>query len=113
IKTYFCPSSPLPHFRAPRQSQGVAATANYVAITGAAQNLIPGFTETRINTWPCGGEISGGGALFPNGKITFAAITDGTSNTIMLSEHSNFITDDTGAKQDWRASQPWGWYLGV
>jgi prepilin-type N-terminal cleavage/methylation domain-containing protein/prepilin-type processing-associated H-X9-DG protein len=113
VKTYFCPASPLPHFKAARQTACNAATANYVAVTGAADGLIPGFTETRINTWPCGGEISGGGALIPNGKFGLDALRDGTSNTILVSEHSNFIKDDAGKMQDWRASQPWGWYLGV
>jgi prepilin-type processing-associated H-X9-DG protein len=111
IPTWFCPSSPLTH--GPSTSQANACTANYVAITGANTGLIPGYTETRINTLPCGGQISGGGALVPNGQIRFADIIDGTSNTICISEQSNFITDTSGVKQDWRASQPWGWYLGV
>jgi prepilin-type processing-associated H-X9-DG protein len=75
--------------------------------------LIAGFNETRYNNLPCGGEISGAGVLFPNSQVTLVGITDGTSNTMAISENANFLTDSTGAKQDWRASQPWGWYLGV
>ena len=51
--------------------------------------------------------------MAPNGQTTFAAITDGSSNTMAISEQGNYLTDNTGAKKDWRASQPWGWYLGV
>ncbi len=113
IPIYFCPSSPLPHFKAPNQGAAVASLGNYVGISGAVPGLIPGFTETRINTLPCGGQISGGGVMIPNGKLPFVRITDGTSNTVAIGEHGNWITDNTGKRQDWRATQPWGWYLGV
>ena len=111
IKTYFCPSSPLPQLNAVRLS--TAATANYVGISGAAPGTIPGYTETRVNNLSCGGVISGGGILVPNAQLRMTDLLDGTSNTIAVSEHSNFIKDNTGAQRDWRASQPWGWYLGV
>lgn len=111
IKTYFCPSSPLPKAPPPRQTG--SAFASYVGVSGAVNGLIGGFTESRINTLPCGGTISGGGVLIPNGNLTFGAITDGSSNTIAISEQGNFLTDTAGKKQEWRASQTWGWYLGV
>jgi prepilin-type N-terminal cleavage/methylation domain-containing protein/prepilin-type processing-associated H-X9-DG protein len=113
IKTYFCPSSPLPHFRATNQRNADASIGNYVGISGAVPGLIPGFTENRVNSLPCGGQISGGGVMIPNGQLRFTDITDGTTNAIAVSEHGNWITDHTGTKQDWRATQPWGWYLGV
>ncbi|OWK40475.1 DUF1559 domain-containing protein [Fimbriiglobus ruber] len=111
IQTYFCPSSPLPKF--PAQNQPTAATANYVGISGAAPGLITGYTETRVNTLPCGGLISAGGILIPNGQLNMSSVTDGTSNTITFSEQGNYLTDTNKVKQEWRASQPWGWYLGV
>jgi prepilin-type N-terminal cleavage/methylation domain-containing protein/prepilin-type processing-associated H-X9-DG protein len=113
IALFFCPSSPLPHFQAPNQHNAVASTGNYVGISGAVPGLIPGFTESRINSLPCGGLISGGGVLIPNGQLLLTRITDGTSTTMAVSEHSNWITDRNGQRQDWRATQPWGWYLGV
>jgi prepilin-type N-terminal cleavage/methylation domain-containing protein len=111
IKTWFCPSSPLP--MKPAYNQPTATTANYVAISGAVPGLITGFTETRYNDLPCGGRISAGGAVIPNGQLRLTDVTDGTSNTMIVSEQGNYLTDNTGAKQEWRASQPWGWYLGV
>jgi prepilin-type N-terminal cleavage/methylation domain-containing protein/prepilin-type processing-associated H-X9-DG protein len=113
IPLYFCPSSPLPHFQAINQHNAVASTGNYVGISGAVPGLIPGFTEDRINSLPCGGQISGGGVLIPNGQLRFGHIADGTSTTMAMSEHSNWIADNTGQPRDWRATQPWGWYLGV
>ncbi len=114
ISTYFCPSSPLPRKPAPKHTATVCATANYVAISGASPPiLLPGFIETRFNDLPCGGSISGGGALFPNGQISLSGITDGTSSTFAVSEQGNYLKDNTSVKRDWRGSQPWGWYLGV
>ena len=40
-------------------------------------------------------------------------ITDGTTNTLAISEQGNWLKDNAGKMQDWRATQPWGWYLGV
>jgi prepilin-type N-terminal cleavage/methylation domain-containing protein/prepilin-type processing-associated H-X9-DG protein len=113
IKTYFCPSSTLPHFGATNQGRANVSLGNYVGISGAVPGSIPGFNETRVNTLPCGGIISGGGVLIPNGQLRLTDITDGTSNTMAISEHSNWIMDNTGTRRDWRATQPWGWYLGV
>lgn len=113
IKTFFCPSSPMPHFKATNQGAANASLANYVGISGAAPGLIPGYNETRFNDLPCGGKVSGSGAMIPNGQLKLTDFSDGTSNTMAISEQSNFITDNTGKLQDWRATQPWGWYLGV
>ena len=113
VKTFFCPSSPMPHFKATNQGAGNISLANYVGVSGAIPGLIPGFTETRFNDLTCGGRISAGGAMIPNGQLNLTDFSDGTSNTMALSEQSNFITDNTGKQQDWRATQPWGWYLGV
>ncbi|WP_425614165.1 DUF1559 domain-containing protein [Anatilimnocola sp. NA78] len=111
IKTFFCPSSPLQK-AAPNRQLG-STFASYVGISGAVNGLIPGYTEDRINTWPCGGTMSGGGVLVPNGQFNLGSITDGTSSTMAISEQGNFLIDNTGKKQEWRASQIWGWYLGV
>ena len=111
IKTFLCPSSPLKVSPAPRQAG--AFMSSYVGVSGAIDGLISGYSETRVATLPCGGLISGGGVLIPNGQLNFASMTDGTSNTLILGEQANFLKDNTGKKQEWRASQTWGWYLGV
>ncbi|QDU29345.1 putative major pilin subunit [Anatilimnocola aggregata] len=111
IKIFFCPSSPL-QVKAPNRQTG-STFATYVGLSGAVDGLIPGFSETRINALPNAGIVSGGGVLIPNGQLKLSAITDGTSNTMAISEHGNFLIDTAGKRQEWRASQTWGWYLGV
>lgn len=111
VKIFFCPSSPLK--QKPPNRQTGSTFVSYVGVSGAVNGLITGYTENRINTLPCGGTISAGGVLIPNGELNLGAITDGTSSTIAISEQSNFLRDNAGVKQEWRASQTWGWYLGV
>ncbi|MBA4191335.1 MAG: prepilin-type cleavage/methylation domain-containing protein [Planctomycetaceae bacterium] len=111
ISAYLCPSSPLA--KTPTLRRPESFIASYVGVSGSVPGLITGFTETRYNDLTCGGRISAGGVLIPNGQLNMLQITDGTSNTIVFSEESNFITDNTGTKQPWNASLIWGWYLGV
>ena len=111
IDCYFCPSSPI---RKDAPSPPTNSTANgrpqnvtYVGICGAVDGLIPGYTERRCNkgggAMNCcsGGWVCGSGILFPNSKVAFAHITDGTSNTMAISEQSDFLILDNGAKADW------------
>jgi prepilin-type processing-associated H-X9-DG protein len=57
--------------------------------------------------------ISGGGVLFPNGKLAITSITDGTSNVIVVSEQGDYLTTQNGAKVTWNASGPHGWAIGA
>ena len=100
FQVYSCPSSPLPHFKGTRQANAVAFLGNYVGISGAVDGLIPGFTETAHNNLAGGGMIGGGGIMIPNGQLKLIEVTDGTSNTIAMSEHSNWVMDNTGAMRD-------------
>jgi len=130
IKAFICPSSPQEDScRSPPPNTPSGAkimAASYVGISGAVSGIIPiantspvtYYNETRINTpgsaTDCcsGGIVSGGGVLFPGGKITLAAITDGTSNTIMIGEASdNLITADK-TKRDFRSSAQHGFMIG-
>ncbi|QDS88005.1 hypothetical protein EC9_21910 [Rosistilla ulvae] len=68
--------------------------STYVGISGAAITS-PGFTESRVSTC-CGccshsgsandGILAAGGVLIANKSLRFRDITDGTSNTLMVSE---------------------------
>lgn len=110
-----CPSSPLPE-TATWDKHGVAYVvqrANYVGIKGSA---IQGGT-TNV-TSPATHRSMYGSAYY-NGVITdldpdynaraikFAAITDGTSNTLFVSEQSDFQYDGTD-KFDCTSSGYWG-----
>lgn len=109
IPGFKCPSSPLPKVA---QSQTTTAAVNYVGIAGAAPGLIPNYTESRAQTTNYG-IVSGGGVLYPNSQVTFGSMPDGSSNTMVISEHSDYLTKQDMSKADWRGSQPWGWSIGV
>jgi len=87
----------------------------YVGISGAVNGLIPGYTDTRVESGGggsgcCNGNIvSGGGILFPNSDVRIPQITDGTSNTLCLSEWSAFLNKNS-APVDWRS--PHGFPMG-
>lgn len=110
IPGYVCPSSPLPKFS---RSQNYSATSNYVGIAGAVTGLIPNYTEARTETSGTYGITSASGVLFPLSQNTFASITDGSSNTLVVGEMSNFMVEGTSTKVDWRGSDQWGWSAGV
>ncbi|EAQ76919.1 hypothetical protein DSM3645_11651 [Blastopirellula marina DSM 3645] len=110
MEKYCCPSSPLPDFCTQISTQ---ASVNYVGVSGADNGLISGYTESRVIHAPRGGKMSASGLLYPNSKTRFADMADGTSNTLAVSEHSNFLTNSSGTKLDYRASQVWGWAIGV
>lgn len=120
IPLYNCPSSPLEIICASPYSNGPIQASNYVGISGAINGLIPGYTETRVNpnvgaavNCCSGGYASGGGVLFPQSKLTLLAITDGTSNTMVVSEQGDSIFTLNGGKQDWRTSRQHGWMIGA
>jgi prepilin-type processing-associated H-X9-DG protein len=115
LSVYRCPSSPLPDF-AP--SVPTVMQANYVGISGAVNGVIPGYTESRVNSAAaascCGGGGPAGlnGVLYGGSVVKISDLMDGTSNTIMIGEHGNFITDTSGNKNQWTAGGLYGWSMG-
>jgi len=122
IKGYRCPSSPLPLTTTGGiPGSGVMLRPNYVGIAGVAYNpqLIIGYTENRFmnpgGAANCcsGGILSNGGGLPPNLVQTFASLSDGSSNVMMVSEHGDFLQiSPTLAKVAWTAAGPHGWTIG-
>jgi prepilin-type N-terminal cleavage/methylation domain-containing protein/prepilin-type processing-associated H-X9-DG protein len=121
IRGYRCPSSPLPTTVTSGIPGGTnLMRPNYVAIAGAENTALAGtgYTETRINTpggaagCCSGGIISAGGVMHANSQNRLVDISDGTSNTMMISEHGDFMTTTDGARQPWTASGPHGWTIG-
>ncbi|MCC6417972.1 MAG: DUF1559 domain-containing protein [Gemmataceae bacterium] len=120
ISVYRCPSSPLPEYcRSQQNNNNRVQASSYVGIAGAISGLIPGYVESRI--WLpsncgggccCGGHQSGGGVLFTNSKLRLPNISDGTSNTIAVSEQSDWLETTNGTKVAWGATDNHGWYIG-
>jgi prepilin-type N-terminal cleavage/methylation domain-containing protein/prepilin-type processing-associated H-X9-DG protein len=123
IPTYACPSAPY-QFNAMEGGMGFNNAApnqmqpSYVGISGAIEGLIPGFTESRVSTSSASttcctsGKVSGGGTLFPNGQLSFAAFKDGTAMTLAFSEHGDYIRSTDGARNPWRAGAEHGILFG-
>lgn len=110
ISFYFCPSSPLNNTATSPFTGSNITGPTYVGISGAVPGLIPGYNETRVynptgSAGCCSGGIAGGGGtLVPgNAKLKFASLTDGLSNTLVVSENGDFITTQDGSKRDWRS----------
>ncbi|QDU11894.1 DUF1559 domain-containing protein [Gimesia aquarii] len=114
IQTMRCPSSPLDEthpmgfFRHMQPS--------YVGISGASNE--DGFKADRVS--PCcapisppDGILSADGVLIPNANIKSRDITDGTSNTIVIGEASNFVLDNNGDKQHVGGAFPMSWVTGT
>ena len=123
ISNYRCPSSPLPETTTNGvPGSGVLMLPSYVAISGAAPaafaGTTPAFNETRFANPSAaagccsGGIISRGGAMVMNTRQNFGALTDGTANTILISEQANFLMTANGTRQAWNAAGPHGWTIG-
>ncbi|MDB5385792.1 MAG: hypothetical protein JWM11_1438 [Planctomycetaceae bacterium] len=95
-----CPSSPLTHFkqRPELPAEGYGQTC-YVGIAGA---------QGRLDVAGVYGDLSAAGTLFYNSHISYSDITDGTSNTMLVSEQSDFASD----RSEIRSTGDWGAWMG-
>ncbi|HWL08337.1 MAG TPA: DUF1559 domain-containing protein [Planctomicrobium sp.] len=117
---YQCPSSSLPRFAA--NPGGTAAapfpqdigTSSYIGVAGACTDSMTerdptGEGRCTSNTY---GFFCANGTLVPNVPIRLSRITDGTTNTIILAEQSNWTVNAAGAQIDERTSGRRGAWLG-
>jgi len=114
-KILHCPASSLPNDIACDLNNGQKAPpTNYVGIAGAANDPASRFIYQGSAGNLAGNLVNGGGVLTVGGqgKIKITSIADGTSNTIAISEHSDFMSTANGQKFDIRASQPHGFSMG-
>ncbi|MCS7160902.1 MAG: DUF1559 domain-containing protein, partial [Gemmatales bacterium] len=110
---YRCPSTPWSEWTTTAPVGGVSLQrTNYVGIAGAPSNLIPNYNDTR---WAngcanagccCGGIAASNGTLFPGGATKIEEITDGPSYVIWVSEHSDYLITQNGARVEWGG----GWH---
>jgi prepilin-type N-terminal cleavage/methylation domain-containing protein len=103
IKGYRCPSSQMPMFQT--VVDGRLMVPSYVMIAGS--NL----HQTTDTNGQNGGHCSAGGLFTGNYPRRFAEASDGTSNTMMVGEQSNWVA---GQKNVFRtAFEPSGPWMGV
>jgi len=124
IKPYLCPSSPVPvPCNQPPNAAAKIFASSYTGINGADNGVItnPAWNDARryansgSGSACCSGVQMGGGVLISNGQLNMASIVDGTSNTMVISEQSDFLTVDTGANLTrvyWSANSNHGWAIG-
>ena len=107
----FCPSSPLPEFVLTNDdhAHGNIMSPTYAGVAGAWNH--PTAKEKNpvqgVNGW-----LSFGGVLPLHEAVSIAAVTDGTTNTIMVAEQSDWCRTASGVKADCRSDCWHGFPMG-
>ncbi len=121
IPSFKCPSSPLPDYQT---GNNAVYMASYPGIAGAVE-ASPGYTPQRqgicCNCCTNGQNVLGlnqgfaswSGMLVPNQCIKIADATDGTSNTMIFGESSDWVIDVNGVKQNPSGAWQHGWAMGT
>jgi len=122
IKLYRCPATTLPPLTTSNVpgASGRMMLPTYVGISGATPSALAGTGYTEARLWDgngsagccSGGQTSGGGVLAANSLVRIPDITDGSSNTMVVSEQADFLTTANGSKVAWNAAGPHGWTIG-
>lgn len=118
IKGYRCPSDPTPDNCANPQSNSPIMKPSYVGIQGVTNdtNALSFNTDPDEYTPSCcgqGGTHAINGVLVPNAKFNFSNITDGSANTLLASEVSDFIFDSSNTRLDRHPGYQHGWLIGA
>jgi len=122
IPFMICPSSPVDSMCDPSSGTcGFRITQpSYTAILGATDGngYVNKPSEQRqccdcCTTQANNGYISAGGPMSPVESRSFAAITDGTSNTMIVSECADFVLDATGVSKSQNINGVHGWLMGT
>ncbi|HAH45677.1 MAG TPA: prepilin-type cleavage/methylation domain-containing protein [Planctomycetaceae bacterium] len=113
ISGFQCPSSTLESLSRDAVSPRFS-TSSYVGISGAPTASAPISTTVGARCIQgLYGVVCSNGAMPPNVSIRSNDFTDGLSNTIIVGEQSDHVTDSSGAKVDIRNSWRWGFTMGA
>jgi prepilin-type N-terminal cleavage/methylation domain-containing protein len=115
IKVYRCPSSVIPDTYATSYNAGsIQMMTSYTGIAGAYSATAP-FNNVGSGGY---GYTAQDGCLFANSSQNMSALTDGTSNTIMVGEQSDHLRDSNnqpilGSFSAITSQGPHGWTMGA
>ena len=118
VSYLLCPSSPISEFPegplTPLQIQGSAGAQPAVSMKPCYTG-ISGSTAhpTRTENGSEGSWLSQGGILLNNDGIGFGSITDGSSNTILVGEQSNYMKNSEGGDMEVRSDANHGFNMGT
>ena len=107
-----CPSSTLPDMCV---DTGANLGSGYAEVMGPCYTAIGG-SAYGVDTWDgLGGvgRLSDNGVLTPFSRTNIASITDGTSNTMMVGEQSDWCIKSNGEKVQCRSSDMYGFTIGA
>lgn len=108
VPVFKCPSSPMEEFTA--NISTMAMIADYVGISGSVGGFggLDGPTVSPAGFGSNRGILSRNGVFYDNSETTFGDISDGSSNTAMISEVGNFVYVDVGNGPETRDYRPGG-----
>ncbi|MBA2113800.1 DUF1559 domain-containing protein [Bremerella alba] len=112
---YQCPSSPLPEFAENPSGPVECSTTDYIGIAGACTSSTSSIDPTGQDRCVAtnSGYACSNGSLIPNESLRMAQISDGTTNTIIVAEQSNWTVNSSGSNIDQRNSSRRGAWIGT
>jgi prepilin-type N-terminal cleavage/methylation domain-containing protein/prepilin-type processing-associated H-X9-DG protein len=107
---FICPSSPLPHQVLNTGGWTVNDPSTmYTGNSGATNDI---SARDKLDSGAAPGRLSFGGVLISLDMVRISDIRDGTSNTLMVVEQSDWCTDALGNKSDCRSDCTHGFCMG-
>ena len=107
---FICPSSSMKRFSRHKQTKADTALADYGGIAGADDQDPKG---RYLGVGRGGNTHAFNGILFANSKVSIGHVLDGTTNTIMVGEQSDWSFNRIGGQIDCRSSGIHGAWIGT